>query len=603
MELFEDDLYNLDRTEAFVYADSAERFVTQLPLALAWSTQSGVSADDLYTDDDSRFVTYASGENFTVFASRIKDRFGSISVEVVDGSFSGYIQTFQESVFDEKSSTIAGPYTISGDASGDTLFLASYYAESPAVPQSITFSGSGSYNIIFPKPVLSRSFKFVHSGTAPYKISRTIPRRAIQSFDLEVNAIKAYHVSASLIETIALEVSDSIVVGPDLIGDKTLTGAKIIDGTISGVLITPGTITANEINVSQLSAIATNTGSLNVTDSITIVSGVIDAGRTLINKDGITIRNSTGLVSDINAIRVVGSGTEGDIVGMAFYNTVYHPTHPQATIQIDGPNTLEIDNKQVTNPAINLSFKSNATSAKVAIFNGGLDLRRTSDSSVVDSPGIVGYNKSGVSEYAVTKNGVLMGGATALQPSYRFMNSPNAGIYSPASNVVSISTDGTQRMSISNTAATFNVPVNFNTGWRGAGLTLTRTSNLALTTAGTIITWQQELRRYEITWSANNITIPRSGWYHISLAWTTTTNVASMIGSLIVNSLVVQQFTLALPTNYNISIIYFMRYLTANDIIQLAMQPSANTDLWTRAIGNSVESPLLHVVYLGDVNV
>lgn len=518
MELFEDDLYNLDRTEAFVYADSAERFVTQLPLALAWSTQSGVSADDLYTDDDSRFVTYASGENFTVFASRIKDRFGSISVEVVDGSFSGYIQTFQESVFDEKSSTIAGPYTISGDASGDTLFLASYYAESPAVPQSITFSGSGSYNIIFPKPVLSRSFKFVHSGTAPYKISRTIPRRAIQSFDLEVNAIKAYHVSASLIETIALEVSDSIVVGPDLIGDKTLTGAKIVDGTISGVLITPGTITANEINVSQLSAIATNTGSLNVTDLITIASGRIDAGRTLIDKNGITVRNSTGLVSDINAIRVVGSGTQGDIVGMAFYNNVYHPTNPQATIQIDGPNTLEIDNKQVTNPAINLNFMFNATNAKVAIFNGGLELRRTANSSAVDSPGIVGYNKSGVSEYAVTKNGVLMGGANALEPSYRFMNSPNAGIYSPASNVVSISTDGTQRMSISNTAATFDVPLILNSD---VYLIATNTVNQVHPAYNqTVFQWNFIYSAQKITLDGSPVTaftVQETGWYLIKL--------------------------------------------------------------------------------------
>jgi hypothetical protein len=114
-----------------------------------------------------------------------------------------------------------------------------------------------------------------------------------------VNSIKAYHVTAELIDTISLRVSDSIVVGPELIGAKSIDGSKIVDGTISGilmrdgtvtgnkilagtisgVLITAGTITASNLSVSQLDAIAANMGTLTVNSGITIgTEGYLWAG-------------------------------------------------------------------------------------------------------------------------------------------------------------------------------------------------------------------------------------------------------------------------------------------------------------------------------------
>jgi hypothetical protein len=114
-----------------------------------------------------------------------------------------------------------------------------------------------------------------------------------------VNSIKAYHVTAELIDTISLRVADSIVVGPDLIGAKSIDGSKIVDGTISGilmrdgtvtgnkilagtisgVLITAGTITASNLSVSQLDAVAANMGTLTVNSGITIgTAGYLWAG-------------------------------------------------------------------------------------------------------------------------------------------------------------------------------------------------------------------------------------------------------------------------------------------------------------------------------------
>lgn len=417
---YEDDLTTESTTSAFVYADSAVRHEIQLPLALSWHTQSGVMAEDLYNDDDTRYVTYASGINQTIISSRTKDRFGSMSIELVEGSFSGFIQAFDESLWDSNPPAVAGPYITSGDASGDTLFIASYYEDTPESPQYITFSGTGSYNVIFPKPIISRSFKLIHSGSAPYKISRVIPRRAIQSFDLEVNAIKAYHVSASLIETIALEVSDSIVVGPDLIGDKTLTGAKIVDGTVSGVLITPGTITGNLVQAGTISGvlitggtitadrIATKTLTAGQIADATITGSLIQAGTV----SGVLITDNAISASKIQANTITGdkiaaatiSGTlitAGTITGEKIAATTISGSLITAgAITSDKINVTNLSavNANTGNLSVNGTLtvtSGQIVAGKTRISSTGIDIVSASGVSDIDSLRIMGSANTG----------------------------------------------------------------------------------------------------------------------------------------------------------------------------------------------------------------
>lgn len=138
----------------------------------------------------------------------------------------------------------------------------------------------------------------------------------------------------------------------------------------------------------------------------------------------------------------------------------------------------------------------------------------------------------------------------------------------------------------------------------GAVLTLTRTSDLAITTAGTIITWQQEVRRYQVAWAGTVITIPSSGWYIISVSWATSAAVASMIAELYSNGVVVQDDERALPAGRNVSLFLFMRYFATGDAVQIAMRPSANVNLLARPENGNIESPLLNIVQLsGGINV
>lgn len=142
----------------------------------------------------------------------------------------------------------------------------------------------------------------------------------------------------------------------------------------------------------------------------------------------------------------------------------------------------------------------------------------------------------------------------------------------------------------------------------GAVLTLTRTSDQAITTAGTTITWQSELRAYQITWSGSDITMPASGWYLLTLAWRTSVNLNDLFVRLVVNGVIVQIDTTIGDVNLNAGSAQFMRYFAENDVVQINVFPSANVNLVVVAEGGSgtniSESPILNVVQLsGGLNV
>jgi hypothetical protein len=129
-----------------------------------------------------------------------------------------------------------------------------------------------------------------------------------------------------------------------------------------------------------------------------------------------------------------------------------------------------------------------------------------------------------------------------------------------------------------------------------ACLTLTRSATLAITTAGTTITWQVETRANGITWSGTTITIPTAGYYAIQCILGTTGS-QTMIISRVVNGTNIGGFLAQLTaTNYFAGQVTM--YFAAGDTLQIRLTPGANTTVTQVAEYLTTESPILHIVQL-----
>ncbi len=129
-----------------------------------------------------------------------------------------------------------------------------------------------------------------------------------------------------------------------------------------------------------------------------------------------------------------------------------------------------------------------------------------------------------------------------------------------------------------------------------AALTLTRTATLAITTAGTTITWQTETRNRGFTWSGTTITIPTAGYYAVQLAIGTTGS-QTMAFTRIVNGVTIGGFVgLFSATNYFSG--QATAYYATGDALQIRLVPGVNTTVTQVAEYAATESPILHIVQL-----
>lgn len=133
-----------------------------------------------------------------------------------------------------------------------------------------------------------------------------------------------------------------------------------------------------------------------------------------------------------------------------------------------------------------------------------------------------------------------------------------------------------------------------------AYLTLTRTATLAITTAGTQITWQSETRNQAFTWSGTTITVPSAGYYSIFVSIALAANTAITIRTVI-NSVNRHMCYIAAPfstSNGYEATAAFGYYAQENDSIVISLTPAANTTLNQNAENAAAPSPFVHIVQM-----
>lgn len=133
-----------------------------------------------------------------------------------------------------------------------------------------------------------------------------------------------------------------------------------------------------------------------------------------------------------------------------------------------------------------------------------------------------------------------------------------------------------------------------------ASLSLTRTATLAITTAGTQITWQSETRNFGFTWSGTTITIPTAGYYaigvQVALLASTTLQIRLVVNS--VNNAVIYNAAPTSTGNGFMATATFTEYFQTGDTFVVSLTPGANTTLNQNAETVAAPSPFVHIVQL-----
>jgi hypothetical protein len=108
----------------------------------------------------------------------------------------------------------------------------------------------------------------------------------------------------------------------------------------------------------------------------------------------------------------------------------------------------------------------------------------------------------------------------------------------------------------------------------GAALTLTRSATLAITTAGTTVTWQTETRNDGFAWSGTTVTIPTEGYYSFFFFGTVNTNQINFF-TIVSGGNLFTVSTVRAPTTVATAMYYFQTGAT----LTVTVIPSANVTL------------------------
>ncbi len=631
--------YALNTAYEYIYNNESELEPLQYPLAMS-RFKVPRFANDLYTDDTNQYFTYSGTANSLIVTKEKDGRYKNLTLRAYSGdSFKFYFQA--GSGISDSDLYFSGPLTTSGVYSTMTQ----YATQSGALTNAITFSAPTNNSSVYTLPSIQnlnwiRLFHQSTDGTTPYRIYQFLPRTLIQVDDLE----------ADVIDAVTIRVSGSIVVTADNLANGSITGAKIMAGTVSGVLITPGTITANEIsagtitanklNVTQLDAVAANMGNLVVNSGIsvaangyiTVPSGYIEAGKARLDSTGIHIGDvaSSNLPSITDTLRIAGSGVGGNIVGMALYNGAFSATIPQALMQLDGTNALEIENNAPESALINFNFPTNGLdqSASVQIYNGDLNLRKSPSSPAdITSGTIRGWDSDNTLRYELGPDQLLLNNNSS---NTFVVNSSDGSITTSGNLYVGGVTTADNNIDVNGTVTTefaVRAKSELNVGYDGSAyafnvdtagqitskvrstemgyLTARRTGTLAITTAGTTIIWQAYPRYNNISVSSSDITINNAGYYTFSATFATVANLTSLRMTLqrgtinYVSTLHGAGLSTGGGYMFNFSIGF---YATAGSVYRVVLTPSSNTTLNASNEGFAAPSPIMNIYQaIGDI--
>jgi hypothetical protein len=276
----------------FIYTNENPTLYYDAPTFFTLFSVTGYPKN-LINDNPNLYYTYSGGWNITTVGKQKQTRYKNLTLRAVSGdTFDFYFTTGD---IDSNFSYVSGPVT----TSGSYYLLTEHATESGALSNKITFSTPMNSGIfVFPSAKDLSWISLVHSGSAPYKIYQYLPRTFIQVDDLE----------ADVIDVVTLRVSDSIVIGPNLIGDKTILGQKIVDGTLSGVLIADGTVTGSKILANTISGVLITAGTITSTQIATSGITAINIAASAISADNIIGRT-------ITAEKIVLSGITANLLG------------------------------------------------------------------------------------------------------------------------------------------------------------------------------------------------------------------------------------------------------------------------------------------------
>jgi hypothetical protein len=136
-----------------------------------------------------------------------------------------------------------------------------------------------------------------------------------------------------------------------------------------------------------------------------------------------------------------------------------------------------------------------------------------------------------------------------------------------------------------------------------AYITVTRTATLAITTAGTTITWQSNTRSLNASFSTTTVTVNKAGYYLVSGTFATLGNVSLTItlryGSVNYTSNV-QGTPLSTGGGYIFNFTQGLR-LAASADLQVVLTPSVNTTLNQNGEAFAGVSPILNIIQLAGI--
>jgi hypothetical protein len=314
-------------------------------------------------------------------------------------------------------------------------------------------------------------------------------------------------------------------------------------------------------------------------NDILVTSGAIFTGGGITNENGFwldTPRLKYFESSGKPTLTITGSGTSGTSGSITLNNSsVVTAGQKQGYINMDSNNTLEITN-QVTNGNMHLNLPN----------DGNFRIYVNSPAT----PQLL-INSTGA-----TVTGTL--GATG-QTTLAALNASGAIGFGASNNkfTVAAATGNTA------VAGTLGVTGKFSANDLGYG-TFTRTADLAITTAGTTVTWQASAHSpNNVSFSTTDITVTNAGYYLITGYFATLGNVSMRMtlsragaGHTSINQLTPLSTGGGYIFNFSNAL-----WLTASSVLRVILTPSVNTTLIQNGETGAAPSPFIHIIQLAGI--